>query len=97
MGLLEKMGEAFVHEFHQQHWEAGVRVLGGPEVLDYVGVFHGIEEVALLLEPAPGRPSPGAAVLEEDGVQQFGSTGEQVAHSFADGSVGSSAEGGSFE
>ena len=97
MGSLEKMGEAFIHEFHQQHWEAGVRVLGGSEVLDYVGVFHGVEEVALLLEPAPGRPSPVAAVLEEDGVQEFGGTGEQVAHGFADGSVGSSAEGGSFE
>ena len=91
------MSEAFVHEFHQQHWEAGVRVVGGSKILDYVGVFHGIEEVALLLEPAHGRPSPGSAVLEEDGVQEFGSTGEQVAHGFTDGSVGSSTEGGSFE
>ena len=60
-------------------------------------MFHGVEEVTLLFEPAPGRPSPGTAVLEENGVQEFGGTGEPVAHGFADGSVGSSAEGGSFE
>ena len=97
LGSLEKTGEAFVHEFHEQHREAGVGVLGGPEVLDYVGVLHCVEEVALLLEPAPGRPSPGAAVLEEDGVQELGSTGEQVAHGFTDGSVGPGAEGVSLE
>ena len=94
---LEKTGEAFVHEFHQQHREARVMVLGGPEVLDYVGVLHCVEEVALPLEPAPGRPSPGAAVLEEDGVQELGGTGEQVTHGFTDGSVGPGAEGVSLE
>ena len=97
LGSLEKTGEAFIHKFHQQHREARVRILGGPEVLDYVGVLHRVEEVALLLEPAPGRPHPGAAVLEEDGVQEFGCTGEQVAHGFTDGSVGPSAEGVSFK
>ena len=97
LGSLEKTGEAFVHEFHQQHREARVRVLGGSEVLDYVGVLHCVEEVALLLEPAPGRPSPGATELEEDGVQELGSTGEPVAHGFTDGSVGPSAEGVSLE
>ena len=54
LGSLEKTGEAFVHEFHQQHREARVRVLGVPEVLDYVGVLHCVEEVALLIKPAPG-------------------------------------------
>ena len=97
LGSLKKTGEIFVHEFHQQHWEARVRVLGGPEVLDYVGVLHCVEEVALKLEPALGRPSPGAAALEEDGVQELGGTGEQVAHGFTDGSIGPSAEGVSFK
>ena len=97
LGSLKKTGEAFVHEFHEQHREARVRVLGGPEVLDYVGVLHGVEKVALLLEPAPGRPRPGAAALEEDGVQELGSTGEQVAHGFTDGSVGPGAKGVSLE
>ena len=97
LGSLEKTGEAFVHEFHEQHREARVRVLGGPEVLDYVGVLHCVEEVALLLEPAPGRPRPGAAVLEEDGMQELGGTGEQVAHGFTDGSIGPGAEGVSLE
>ena len=91
------MCEAFIHEFHQQHREARVRILGGPEVLDYVRVLHCIEKVALLIKSAPWRPSHEAAVLEEDGVQELGGTGEQVTHGFTDGSIGSGAERVSFE
>ena len=48
----------------------------GPEVLNYVWVFHGIKEAALLLEPSPGGLSPRVTKLEENGVQQLGGTGQ---------------------
>ena len=70
--------------------------MGGPEILNYVWVFHVIEEVALLLEPSPGCHETGVVGVE-DGVQEFGGTETLAPHGFVDHSIGPTAKGVIFE
>ena len=65
--------------------------MGGPEILNYVWVFHVVEEATLLLEPFPSRHETGVVEVEEDGVQEFGGTETLAQHGFADHSIGPTA------
>ena len=60
--------------------------MGGPEILNYVSVFHVVEEVTLLLKPSPGCHHTWVIGLE-DGVQEFGCTETLAPHSFVDHSI----------
>ena len=68
-------------------------VVGGPKELNYVGVFHVVEEATLLLELSPSCHHTWVIGLEEDGVQEFGSTETLAPHGFADHSIGPTAKG----
>ena len=50
-GAFQKVGQAVVHQLHQKSWQASVRVLIDAQVLDYVWVPYGAQELALLLKP----------------------------------------------
>ena len=66
--------------------------MGGPKILDYVWVFHVVEEFTLLLEPSPSCHETGVVGVEEDGVQEFGGTETLAPHGFADRSIGPTAK-----
>ena len=67
--------------------------MGGPEILNYVWVFHVVEEATLLLEPSPSCHDTGVVGLEEDVVQEFGGTETLAPHGFADHSIGPTTKG----
>ena len=67
--------------------------MGGPKILNYVWMFHVVEEATLLLEPSPSCHDTGVVGLEEDGVQEFGGTETLAPHGFADHSIGPTAKG----
>ena len=61
--------------------------MGGPEILNYVWMFHVVEEATLLYEPSPSCHDTGIVGLEEDEVQEFGGTETLAPHGFADHSM----------
>ena len=74
-GLFEKVGEAIIHEFQQQNWEARVSVPTCPQVLYDVGVPDTTYKLALLLEALQVSSFPG---VDKDWVEQLGRTWELV-------------------
>ena len=67
--------------------------MGGPEILNYVWVFHVVEEATLLLKPSPSCHNTRVIGLEKDGVQEFGGTETLATHGLADHSIGPTAKG----
>ena len=67
--------------------------MGGPEVLNDVRMFHVVEEATLLFEPSSGCRNTRVIGLEEDEVEEFGSTETLAPLGFTDHSIGPTAKG----
>ena len=88
--LLQKVSEGVVHQLHQKNGQARVRVVRHAQILHDVGVADLAEEAALLLEHGA---VPGLAGVHQDGVEEFGRTGQFAERGFTHLAVRSRAEG----
>ena len=88
--LLQKVSERGVHQLHQQNGRARVSILRYAQILHYVGMSDLAEQATLLLEPCP---VPGVVGVHQDGVEEFGRTGQLVERGLTHLSVCSRAEG----
>ena len=73
LGLLQKVSEGVVHQLHQKNGQARYGIVRHAQILHNVGVADLAEEAALLLEHGA---VPGPAGVHQDGVEQFGRTGQ---------------------
>ena len=89
--LLQKVSEGVIHQLHEQNGQARLSILRYAQILHYVGVSDLAEEATLLLEPCP---IPGVVGVHQDGVEEFGRTGQLVERGLTHLSVRSRAEGG---
>ena len=89
--LLQKVSEGVVHQLHQQNGQARLSILRYTQILHYVGMSDLAEEATLLLEPCP---VPGVVGVHQDGVEEFGRTGQLVERGPTHLSVRSRAESG---
>ena len=63
--LIQKFGQIFLHQLHQQNWPFILRVTGSSQVLDNVRMFDGAEKLAFLKKSIRQFASPWVIVLEE--------------------------------
>ena len=85
---LQEAGQAFVHQFHEQDGQPGLRVSTRAQVLDDVAVPQAAQKLDFLLEVLHDAVGCGVPGLEEDGVQYFSCADELVALGSVHRSIG---------
>ena len=77
-GSLQEPCEALLHQLHQEDGSVAVGLLDSAQELDNAGMLQVLQDVTLLVEATDKVECPWVIVLEEDGVQDLGGTGEVV-------------------
>ena len=84
-GTLQEMGEALVHQLHEQDRLVGSRLLTQPQILDNVGMLDALEVLTLLVEAfLQGQEG---WVIVKDGVEDLCSTRQLITLGSVDCSI----------
>ena len=75
---LQELGEALVHQLHQENGSEGVGFSHQAKEVDDAGVLQVAEELALLLESGGKVVLPRIVGSEEGGVKEFCGAGQLV-------------------
>ena len=89
---LQESSEALLHQFHQEDGSAVGGVLHHTQELDDAGMLQFLQDGTLLIETSGKIHCSWVVGSEEDGVQDFGSTGEVVQCGFNNTSIGACPE-----
>ena len=85
---LQEFSEALLHQLHQEDGSTVGGVLYHTQELDDAGVLQVSQDGTLLIETSSKVHCSWVVGSEEDGVQDFGSTGEVVQCGFNNTSIG---------
>ena len=89
---LQESSEALLHQLHQEDGSTVVGVLHHAQELNNAGVFQFSQDGTLLIETSGKVYCSWVIRSEEDGMQDFSSTGEMIQRGFDNASIGTCPE-----